>query len=113
VGLALVALAFLMTDALLWEPGVTEANVRHIRIGMTRDQVRAIMGREPDNAPRCFQWEGCFRPYLYWQGEYGRVELGDEEDGRVIEVNWIPTAGRNAGQSKGGLLHSLRAWLGW
>ena len=35
-GLALVALAFVLTDSLLWEPGVTEANVRRIRPGMRR-----------------------------------------------------------------------------
>ena len=35
VGLALVALAFVLTDALLWRPGITEAHVRLIREGMT------------------------------------------------------------------------------
>jgi hypothetical protein len=33
VGLALVALAFALTDALLWEPGVTAATVGRIRRG--------------------------------------------------------------------------------
>jgi hypothetical protein len=31
IGLALVALAFVVTDTLFWEPGLTEANARRIR----------------------------------------------------------------------------------
>jgi hypothetical protein len=46
VGLALVALAFALTDALLWRPGVTEANVRRIRPGMKRTEVEAVLGRQ-------------------------------------------------------------------
>jgi hypothetical protein len=34
-GAALVALALLLTDRLLWEPGPTKDNVRRIRPGMT------------------------------------------------------------------------------
>ena len=44
LGLALVALAFVVTDALLWEPGVTEANVKRIRPGMTLEQVERLLG---------------------------------------------------------------------
>ena len=48
VGIALVAGAFLLTDALLWRPGATEANARRIREGMTLGEVEAIMGRPAD-----------------------------------------------------------------
>src|SRR5262245_12481995 len=41
----LVAGAFLLTDALLWAPGVTEANLSRIQPGMTRRQVEARFGR--------------------------------------------------------------------
>jgi hypothetical protein len=45
IGLALVALALAVTDwALSLQPGVTEANVRRIRLGMTLEQVEAILG---------------------------------------------------------------------
>jgi hypothetical protein len=44
VALFLVALAFLATDASLWRPGVTEANMRRIRPGMTVTQAEAILG---------------------------------------------------------------------
>ncbi len=46
VALFLMALAFLATDALLWRPGVTEANARRIRPGMTLAQAEAILGSE-------------------------------------------------------------------
>jgi hypothetical protein len=45
VGLALVALALAVTDwALSLRYGVTEANYRRIRPGMTLEQVEAILG---------------------------------------------------------------------
>ncbi|MCI0464611.1 MAG: outer membrane protein assembly factor BamE [Gemmataceae bacterium] len=45
VGMVLVVLAFVITDALLGSrPGVTEANVRRIRAGMTLQEVEAILG---------------------------------------------------------------------
>jgi hypothetical protein len=45
VGLALVALALAFTDwALSLRPGITEANVRRIRVGMTLGEVGALLG---------------------------------------------------------------------
>jgi hypothetical protein len=41
-GLALVALALLLTDRLLWAPGLTEDNVRRIRSSMTLAEVEAL-----------------------------------------------------------------------
>jgi hypothetical protein len=43
-GLALVAGALLLTDRLLWRPGLTEDNVRRIRVGMTLAEVEALLG---------------------------------------------------------------------
>jgi hypothetical protein len=43
-GLALIALALLLTDGLLWEPGLTEDNVRRIRPGMPLAEVEALLG---------------------------------------------------------------------
>jgi hypothetical protein len=43
-GLALVALALLLTDRLLWQPGLTQDNVRRIRQGMTLAEVEALLG---------------------------------------------------------------------
>jgi hypothetical protein len=53
VGIALAALAFAVTDALLTPPptpGVTEANVRRIRQGMSLAKVEGILGRPADSA---------------------------------------------------------------
>src|SRR5947209_5536895 len=53
LALAVVALAFLLTDHLLeqlcWEPGVTAASVRRIRPGMTVQEVEAMLGG-PDSS---------------------------------------------------------------
>jgi hypothetical protein len=43
-GLALVVGLLLLTDRLLWQPRLTEDNVRRIRPGMTLEQVEAILG---------------------------------------------------------------------
>jgi len=44
VGVVLVAAAFLLTDRLLYCPGVTEANFRRLREGMTFEQVNTLFG---------------------------------------------------------------------
>jgi hypothetical protein len=46
-GLALVALALLLTDRLLWRPGLTEDNVRRLRPGMTLAEVEELLGPWP------------------------------------------------------------------
>src|ERR1051326_560269 len=53
-GVAVYALtvAFLLTDQLLWEPGVSQASVRRIRPGMTLAEVEAILGGPSDSASR-------------------------------------------------------------
>jgi hypothetical protein len=43
-GVALVAFTLLLTDRLLWRPGLTEDNVRRIRPGMTLAEVEALLG---------------------------------------------------------------------
>jgi hypothetical protein len=43
-GVALVVAALLLTDALLWQPGLTEGNVRRLRPGMTLDEVEILLG---------------------------------------------------------------------
>jgi hypothetical protein len=43
-GVALVVGALLLTDRLLWQPGLTEGNVRRIKPGMTLAEVEALLG---------------------------------------------------------------------
>jgi hypothetical protein len=109
VGLALVALALAVTDwALSLRPGVTEANVRRIQTGMTRQQAEPFLGRPPDHTYRLWArgipWEpavGCL-----WVGDAVSVQVGIRAD-RVVRVDW-----EHGGQSRD-LLDRLRAWLGW
>jgi hypothetical protein len=115
VGLALVAGALAFTDwALSLQPGVTEANVRRIRPGMTRVQVEALLGPpstpwwlgvwelSPDNEPRRL-------PFLVWEREEGSVSALFELDGRLRSITpWRPPS-----TARRGLLARLRAWLGW
>src|SRR5262245_59450386 len=78
VGLALVAVAFVITDALLWRPGVTAANVKRIREGMTLTEVQALFGDEPElglgpDGARSWRW---------W-GEQGAAWVHFDENERV------------------------------
>ena len=43
-GLALIVGALLITDRLLWQPGLTEGNVRRLRPGMTLAEVEVLLG---------------------------------------------------------------------
>lgn len=44
VAMYALAVAFLLTDQLVWCPGVTERNCRRIRPGMTQQQVEVVFG---------------------------------------------------------------------
>jgi hypothetical protein len=77
VGIVLLAGAFLLTDRLLWRPGVTEANVRRNRVGMTSAQVEAILGG-PDKR---------MGPFQGWVSDKGLFVVRFDSRGRVDEVD--------------------------
>lgn len=53
LGVTLVALAFVVTDQLLAPPpGLTEANVRRFRPGMTLAELEVLFGGPPDSTGR-------------------------------------------------------------
>jgi hypothetical protein len=137
VGLALVGLAFVLTDALLWEPGVTEANFHRIRPRMTLVEVEALLGG-PGKVFRLqhanelwdpqleYFWlsdgrgivecvdrkgrppRGSWPGFRCWSGERGRLAVGVDGKGRVQLVDWYPR--RDTQPSP---LARLRARLGW
>jgi hypothetical protein len=87
-GLALVVAALLLTDRLLWQPGLTEDNVRRLRPGMTLAEVEELLGgpatwemdlrQEAPGEKRGFRW------LRKWVGECARLEVQFFEDGRVM-----------------------------
>jgi hypothetical protein len=109
-GLALAVGALLLTDRLLWQPGLTEDNVRRLRPSMTLVEVEALLGG-PANETIDWQAEGGplaemgIRWQRHWQAEGAAVDVVFFEDGRVMAA-----AGR--GQPQPGPLARLRAWLG-
>jgi hypothetical protein len=117
IALTLVALAFIVTDALLWEPGVTAANARRIRVGMTFDEVDAILGPMLPDERKAFEVskagpEGSklWMRIISWCGPDGEVVVHFDKNWRVAFVNPL-LDDRPAERS--GLLARLRAWLGW
>jgi hypothetical protein len=108
VGSVLVALAFLLTNDLLWEPGVTEANSRRIRPGMTLTEARAILG-ERGISLGTQVGGGRFGPESWvWFGTEGIVMADCDFAGRVERAGWAPITRRRLVP-----LARLRAWLSW
>jgi hypothetical protein len=114
-GVALVALALALTDALLSETGVTAASVRRIRPEMSREQVERILGGPGEVEGS--ELDGPWSAHVYaWSGPEGSayVFIGylratpgvDEGRGVVRRAFFSP---RTAGT---GFLPWLRAWLG-
>ncbi|MCI0461289.1 MAG: hypothetical protein L0Z62_30445 [Gemmataceae bacterium] len=107
VGVVLVVFAFLLMDWLLWEPGVTEANVRRVLPGMTFPMVKAILGPpargSADLAPG-------FTQTLSWGGEDGDVVITFSKDGGVAVKLFIPAPTRLRRLAP---LRRFHAWFGW
>jgi hypothetical protein len=108
LGLALVALALAFTDwALSLQAGVTEANFKRIRVGMTEAEVEGLMGGRGEDRT------GCRRAYdpttrWRWKGPAGYAYVNLDGTGRVEEAEWYPTR-----EPQPGPLARLRTWLGW
>jgi hypothetical protein len=110
VGVALVVGALLLTDRLLWQPGLAEDNVRRLRPGMTLAEVEALLGgpatwetdmrAEPEAAARGYRW------LRHWQAEGAVVDVQFRADGRV-------TAAEGGRRTRPGPLARLRSLLGW
>src|SRR5262245_59468492 len=81
VGMLLVGVAFVVTDAALGpRPGATEANVRRIRRGMTLEQVEAIFGK-PGRPVGGIGGIRSFDKFYEWPGPAGAATV-------VIRTSW-------------------------
>jgi hypothetical protein len=83
-GVALVVGALLLTDRLLWVPGLTEENVRRIRPGMTLAEVEALLGGP---AADSFEMPADFPAYRWpreWRAEGAVVDVQFFADGTVM-----------------------------
>jgi hypothetical protein len=121
LGLALVAAAFVLTDAVLGpHPGVTEANVRRIRAGMLQGEVEALLGgpplrtldldmnirirpHGPDEEPT--RWVAM------WRGPTGDAIVQFNRPGGVDCAEFWPTF--DQARPCVHPLVRLRVWLGW
>jgi hypothetical protein len=109
-GVALVVGGLLLTDALLWRPGLSVENVQRIRPGMSLAEVEAlpggsaaktIDGRAEGEArdPLRVRWQ------RHWQAEGAAVVVQFWPDGRVMAAAGGRPAGRadNAARAGGGV----------
>jgi hypothetical protein len=117
VGLALVAGAFLLTDTLLWCPGVTQANVRRIREGMTWQEVKSLLGEPANRATRlsCFRLlceynspdsPNPARSACAWEDASGSAVAVFDRFERLVAVRFSASPTPTT-------LGRFRAWLGW
>jgi hypothetical protein len=121
VGLALVALALAVTDwALSLQPGVTEANLKRIRPGMTLAEVETLLGSRPVGEEDLYEvvrrdihhcclpagWYARHAWRRHWRGPAGVAVIDFGLDGTLTEVTFAPA-------SSASCLDRLRAWLGW
>ena len=119
VGVALVAGVFVATEAALGpRPGVTEANMRKIKPGMTLSEVEVLLGG-PGRRGWTFGRLGGFVSKFVWSGVDGQAEVTFYEPVNLVwpappspppSVLCNATFQRTAPP---GPLACLRAWLGW
>ncbi len=99
LALLLVAGAFLLTDVLLWQPGVTATNVQRIRRGMTVAEVEALLGAPARRGPGV-SWlpqglpagEPLFGPE--WTGPGLTVRVWFDRSGQALLVERWPVRPR-------------------
>src|SRR5262245_56401828 len=107
VGIALLGVGLTVTDWVLsLRPGVTEANVKRIRAGMTVREVEALLGCRA--APMTVSDKDFPLPNICVQeGDEGWALIYVESDGRVSKASW-----HSFDRTRPGPLDRLRAWLG-
>jgi hypothetical protein len=105
-GVALVVGALLLTDRLLWAPGLTEDNVRRIKAGMILAEVEALLGSP---AAEIIDWQAEGEPIsplrVRWQRQW-------REGGDSVVVQFWADGRVMAGGRRGYAPRSLKRKLG-
>jgi hypothetical protein len=115
VGIALLGIALAFTDWVLsLQPGVTERNIKRIRVGMIAAEVDSILG--PRVTEPAFILRICGRAMgdgmdvtgdtRAWEGVCGTAVVRFGDDGRVRDFRFFPFQRTKP-------LARLRSWLGW
>jgi hypothetical protein len=115
VALCVVLLALGVTERLLEpSPGVTDANLRRIRNGMTLNEVEGILGGP---AYKWGSWVNLDTGEKYskreWQGPAGHAIVSFSEDGRVTNVSRAVNGGDWAGIEEARPFDRLLSLFGW
>jgi len=107
LGIAAVGLGLAFTDWMLsLRPGVTEANLKQVRAGMTLQEVEALLGCPGVRACRTANSTSTSEDY-YWENEEGRAWISIGSDGRVETAGWT-----SLDRARPGPLDRFLAWLG-
>lgn len=106
-GLALVVGALVLTDLLLQKPpGLTEGNIRRIKLGMTVAEVEALLGRPADNVVDLGHVEHLgYRWLSQWRGVGAFADVQVREDGTVMAFG-------GCGPQRPGIVERVRSWAG-
>src|SRR5262249_6731667 len=89
-GLALVVGAMLLTDRLLWQPGLSEQNLKRIRPGKTLAEVEALLGGP---APDAFEMPADYKAnFLFTLSQYSSPAPSlDYAPGWAADRLWLIT----------------------
>jgi hypothetical protein len=113
VAIYVVPMAFLLTDRILaGRPGVTVANCRKIRKGMTLQEVEAHFGRAANDDPPLGDSPAAeldqpseYR-FRFWQTDEVKVLVMFTRAERVVRIGW-------RSRRDTGFIASMRSRLGW
>ena len=115
LALLLLAITFLLTHELLWQPGVTEGNARRIRAGMALGDVEALLGGAAGQEISPQLWSIKAHPrgrlvpwFRIWGGAPGQVWVRFDRQDRVEWAGFSP-----AGAAQPGPLDRLSSQIGW
>jgi hypothetical protein len=107
LGIAAVGLGLAFTNWMLsLRPGVTEANLKQVRAGMTLQEVEALLGGPGVKGCRAANSTST-SPEYSWDSDEGRALVSIGSDGRVEAASWTAFD-----RERPGPLERFLGWLG-